>query len=434
MTSTAPAAGRAASEASHVTPRAVPRAARELRLDVARGLALLIIFVAHVPDNAWNRWIPARWGFSDATEIFVFCSGMASAIVFGGTFARAGWALGTARVAFRVWQIYWAHIGLFLALFVLLAFVDASGMNPGRHYVGSLNLWKILDEPAQALLGIATLRWVPNYLDILPMYLVILAMVPIAVALARISPRLALAVSALVWVLAQGSIMGALGLGAYQLRLPAEPWSDRTWFFNPFGWQLIFFCGFAFLRGWLPKPPVTPVLVWSAVAVLVAGLALSTVGLRIWEIDIVKAAYISFTGCVESGFGACNPVFDWRQSHALWWDKTDLSMLHIVHFLALAYLAFVVAGPDGARLRPSGTGRWDRVRDTAVEVTVVVGRQSLAVFVFAMALSQVAGLVLDLAGRGSGTVALVNLGGLALIVLCALVVGWFRSQPWRAAR
>ena len=39
--------------------------------------------------------------------------------------------------------------------------------------------------------------------------------------------------------------MGWLGLAALHLAFPAEPWSDRTWFFNPFGWQLIFFTGFA---------------------------------------------------------------------------------------------------------------------------------------------------------------------------------------------
>ena len=85
---------------------------RDLRLDFFRGIAMFIILMAHTPGNIFTLWIPARWGFSDATEIFVFCSGMASAIAFGGAFARAGWLLGTARVLFRVWQVYWAHVGL----------------------------------------------------------------------------------------------------------------------------------------------------------------------------------------------------------------------------------------------------------------------------------------------------------------------------------
>ena len=359
---------------------------------------------------------------------------MASAIVFGGTFARAGWVLGTARIAHRVWQIYWFHIGLFLAVFVLLAATDAAGLNPDRHHVGSLNLWNVLEEPAAALVGLATLRWVPNYFDVLPMYLVVLAMIPVAVALARVSPMLAVAASALVWLLAQRSVMGWAGLGEYQLRLPAEPWSDRTWFFNPFGWQLVFFTGFALMRGWLPRPPVTPALIGAAVAVLLASLALSSIGFRLWELGPVKAAFVAATGCAETGFGACNPVFDWRQAHQLWWDKTDLSILHYAHFVALAYVAWALAGPDGRNLVAAGAGLWRRLRDAVVDVACVVGRQSLAVFVLSMWLSQVAGIVLDLAGRDAGTVALVNLGGIATLVLAALVVGWFRSQPWRAAR
>ena len=72
---------------------------REARLDFFRGLAMFIIFIAHLPLNPWNDWIPARFGPSDATEMFVFCSGFASAIAFGGTFRRHGFAIGTLRIA-----------------------------------------------------------------------------------------------------------------------------------------------------------------------------------------------------------------------------------------------------------------------------------------------------------------------------------------------
>jgi len=54
---------------------------------------MFIIFIAHVPGNSWTLWIPARFGFSDATEIFVFCSGMASAIAFGRVFNEHSWSL-----------------------------------------------------------------------------------------------------------------------------------------------------------------------------------------------------------------------------------------------------------------------------------------------------------------------------------------------------
>ena len=88
---------------------------------------MFIILCAHTPSNFFTSWIPARWGFSDATEIFVFCSGMASAIAFGRSFDRAGWRLGTGRVAYRVWQVYWAHIGMFFAIAAMLAAFDQFG-------------------------------------------------------------------------------------------------------------------------------------------------------------------------------------------------------------------------------------------------------------------------------------------------------------------
>ena len=36
---------------------------RDPRLDFFRGIAMLIIFVAHVPSNLWTLYIPARFGW-----------------------------------------------------------------------------------------------------------------------------------------------------------------------------------------------------------------------------------------------------------------------------------------------------------------------------------------------------------------------------------
>ncbi|UWQ20524.1 OpgC family protein [Jannaschia sp. W003] len=421
-TFTAPAARRGAPEA----------AARDPRLDVFRGLAMFIILLAHTPGNAWTLWIPARFGFSDATEIFVFCSGMASAIAFGRSFDRAGWGMGTARVGYRIWQIYWCHIAMFLAIATLLAAVDASGLRPGTVYIGTLNLWRFFKDPAPQLIGLMTLRYVPNYFDILPMYMAVLAMMPVAMLLARVSPALAMAASVAVWALAQEALLVRLGLGAWYLALPAEPWSDRPWFFNPFGWQLVFFTGFAFARGWLPAPPARAWLLGLAAAVVILSALLSNAGFRLFEMGAVQDAYVALTGCAESGFGACNPVFDWRAAHGAWFHKTDYGVLRHVHFLALAYLAWAAAGEGGRRLHATGRGAglWNGL----VGMVRKVGQQSLAVFVFSMVLARASGLVLDVVGRDAGTWAAVNLAGFALLVACAHVAAWFKAQPWRAAR
>ncbi|HSY55630.1 MAG TPA: OpgC domain-containing protein, partial [Bradyrhizobium sp.] len=48
---------------------------RELRLDLFRGMALWLIFIDHLPPNLLT-WLTIRnYGFSDATEIFIFISG-----------------------------------------------------------------------------------------------------------------------------------------------------------------------------------------------------------------------------------------------------------------------------------------------------------------------------------------------------------------------
>ncbi|MEM9736055.1 MAG: OpgC domain-containing protein, partial [Pseudomonadota bacterium] len=108
---------------------------RDLRLDFFRGLAMFIILLAHTPGNTWTLWIPARFGFSDATEIFVFCSGMASAMAFGTVYLKRSWFLGTARIVFRIWQVYWCHIGVILVTALLFVILQGTGLGEeGRNY------------------------------------------------------------------------------------------------------------------------------------------------------------------------------------------------------------------------------------------------------------------------------------------------------------
>ena len=400
----------AADPAGQATRAASPAAlARDPRLDFFRGLAMLIIFTSHMPFNRFALWIPARWGWSDATEIFVFCSGAASAIAFGRSFDRAGWALGTARVGYRIWQVYWFHIGMFIAIATLMAAVDLSGLVPDKNYIDSLNLRWFADDPGPLLVGLATLTYVPNYFDILPMYLVILAMMPAAIALSRISPMLVFAASLALWAMSQGRWLDAAGLGEWHLRLPAEPWSNRPWFFNPFAWQLVFFTGFALVRGWLPAPPVTRRLVIAAGVVMLASFVVSDVGLR-WP-DLQWAR-------------------DWRDASNWALTKSDFGVLRYVHFLALAYLAWAAAGEGGWRLRELGGPVWTGF----VAIVTRVGQQSLAVFVTSMLLSQAFGVFLDVAGRNWTTATTANVAGWALLVATAYTVGWFKSAPWRGGR
>ncbi|SEJ70605.1 hypothetical protein SAMN05444007_106218 [Cribrihabitans marinus] len=382
---------------------------RDPRLDFYRGIAMFIILVAHIPRNPWTGWIPARFGYSDATEIFVFCSGMASAIAFGGAFERQGWWMGTARVAFRTWQVYWAHICLFFFVAMSMAALDLSGAFD-KSYVASLNLQHFFADPMQQMLGLFTLTYVPNYFDILPMYLVVLAMMPVFVALRQVGVWAAVLASVAIWAVAQ---TGALAL-------PAEPWSDRQWFFNPFGWQLLFFTGFALMRGWIPAPPVSKALIWISAAFLVLSAPFGAWKVFLW-VDALSPDLGEQIRKVWSLSKELRP-------------KTEFGLLRFLHFLALAYLGWVAAGDKGARLLATGTGWAARTWRIVLRLITKVGQQSLAVFVFSMAIARFIGVWLDSAGRDSATVALANLTGFAMIIGVAYLAGWFKSQPWKVRK
>ena len=361
---------------------------------------MFIILIAHTPGNWLTLWIPARFGFSDATEVFVFCSGMASAIAFGAVFRDQGLLMGAARVAFRCWQVYWAHIALFFAIAGTMVVLNNTGWFE-RDYVGQLNLYPFFKRPDENLVGLLTLTYVPNYFDILPMYLVVLAMMPLVIACYRAHSALALLLVAGVWF---GAQLGSLAL-------PAEPWSAREWFFNPFGWQLVFFTGFALMAGWIPAPPRHRLLVIAAALIVLV---------------IIPLAYYRITRQLPE-------VRAWRKEYNILIAKTDFGILRYVHFLALAYLCWIAVGEAGRRILPPQTGGalaevWRRV----LAVIMKVGQQSLAVFITSMFTARLLGVALDTLGRKSlANQLLVNLIGFAILIGVAYGVGWFKSQPWR---
>lgn len=400
-------------------PAATVPTVRDIRLDFFRGMAMFIILFAHTPGNFLTAWIPARWGFSDATEMFVFCSGMASAIAFGRTFDHAGIGLGSVRVAYRIWQVYWAHVGLFFATAALLVFLTDLPFTE-RNYWGQMNLWMLFVEHEEELWAnpdmlfrFMTLQWVPNLFDILPMYMVILAMMPAFYALARVHLGALAVVSLILWFFAQRGFTEALGLP--YLNFTAEPWvgSDdwqRRWFLNPFGWQLVFFTGFAFMRGWIPKPPVNALLIGLAAFIVLANIPLSSIGVREFGFDWAR---------------------DWRIENRQLISKTDFGLLRYVQFLSLAYLAWVIAGDGGDRLRAGagwiGRTLWAPLLNTFLKV----GQQSLAVFVVSIFIARFNGFAMDVLGRDVAMTLLVNSFGCVVLILTAYAASYFKGQPWR---
>ncbi|OEC93398.1 OpgC domain-containing protein [Rhizobium sp. YK2] len=361
--------------------------ARDPRLDFFRGVGMLIILLAHVPDDGWALWIPARFGFSDATEMFVFQSGMASAIAFGSTYDRNGAVALIARVAQRIWQIFWAHIIVFI---VVAAIMVVAGMRyDGVTYIDSLNLVPFMKDPGHLLVGLLTLTYVPNYFDILPMYIVILALMPAMIFASKANRYLPFFLMTVIWLATQFGLT----------RLPAEPWSDRPWFFDPFGWQFLFFSGFFLMRGTLPAPGYDRRLMALAIVLVIAT---------------VPFAWVRFQ--------EFHPFFQMAAARiAPLTDKTNFGLLRFVHFMALCYIAVHVVGEKGARLR-----------GPVVRVLTVVGQQSLAVFITGMVIAQPIGIALDLAGRTTSAEVVGNLFGFATLISAAYLVRWFKTSPWKS--
>ncbi|HEX3673315.1 MAG TPA: OpgC domain-containing protein, partial [Rhizomicrobium sp.] len=101
----------------------LPEKGRDLRLDLFRGIANWAIFLDHIPDNIVN-WVTTRnYGFSDAADLFVFISGYTASFVYARMMIERGFIVGATRLTKRVWQLYVAHIILFVIYIVAISYL-----------------------------------------------------------------------------------------------------------------------------------------------------------------------------------------------------------------------------------------------------------------------------------------------------------------------
>src|SRR6266571_4945129 len=119
---------------------------RDLRLDLFRGIGLWFIFLDHIPFNVVS-WITFRnYGFSDAAELFVFISGYTAGLVYGHIMRERGFLLAGARILQRAWQLYVAHILLFVILVAEIVYLARSGLeNP--LLAEEMNMLDFLQQP-----------------------------------------------------------------------------------------------------------------------------------------------------------------------------------------------------------------------------------------------------------------------------------------------
>jgi hypothetical protein len=361
---------------------------RDLRLDLFRGLALWLIFLDHIPSNAVS-WITIRnYGFSDATEIFVFISGYTAAFVYGRAMREHGFIVAAARVLRRAWQIYVAHVFLFTIYLAEITYVVHSFDNP--LYTEEMGVLHFLQNPDVTIVQALLLKFKPVNMDVLPLYIVLLAgFPPMLWALLR-APSTALALSA-----------GLYGLTWYfGWNIPAYP--KGVWVFNPFAWQLLFTFG-----AWCALGGAQRLSRWINSPV--------TVGLA--------SAYLAFAFAVAMTwyfprFAAYMPKVVGEAIYPI--DKTNLDVLRILHFFSLAVIT--------VWLVPRA---WPGLKSPVFWPAIVCGQHSLETFCLGVFLSFAGHFVFTEISNRLLMHILVSASGIAIMVGAAALVSWYKRMERR---
>ncbi|WP_237684759.1 OpgC family protein [Szabonella alba] len=325
-------------------PATLPPAVRDPRLDVIRGLCLVMIFINHVPGNWLEVFTTRNFGFSDAAEGFVIMSGIAAGLAYGPYFrAPMRVRTGLSRCWSRAWTLYLVHI---LTCMVALGLAAASVRYLGASEIFLRNnMAMVWQRPLEVLIGLPALTHQFGYVNILPMYLVLLLATPFALIAAWRWPGWLLAGSVALWAAAAW----------FRLGPPNYPQSG-IWFFNPLSWQLIFVIGLMTgvrirqgrrlvpVRGWL----LAICLGWLVFAALAA------------QVPAINKALGETLWALREATNA--PWF------LVAFDKTYVSGPRLTHILALAYVLSALPVV------------WRVCAHRAAAPLALLGRQALPVF------------------------------------------------------
>jgi hypothetical protein len=318
---------------------------RDLRLDLLRGLGLWMIYLDHIPDDVVS-WLTLRnYGFCDAAEFFVFISGYLLGFIYVPIVASGHFMPALKRLWLRVWQMYVAHIILFLVFTAQIARAARRFDNP--MYKDEFNIANFLAHP-DVLIGKAlTLQYKPVDLDVLPLYIVLIAVSPFVVWCLVRRPNLTLSGSVVLYVLAR----------YFDWNLPSYP-NGATWYFNPFAWQMLFF--FAAWCGRGAGAQFKRLLRSRVVfAVAIAWILFAFVIVMTWH-----SAYL----------GSLVPKWLIKVIYPI--DKTDLDMFRFTHFLALALVITRYLHRD-----------WAGLKSNWLRPLVLCGQHSLPLFCLGVFLS-----------------------------------------------
>ena len=355
------------------------RSRRDLRLDLFRGLANWAIFLDHIPNNTL-AWLTTRnYGFSDAADLFVFISGYTAALAYSKPMIRAGFLAGASQLLRRVWQLYVAHVLLFVLYVAAIGWVAQTYRH--SHLLDEFNVAGLIANPIAYLTQGLLLRFKPLNMDVLPLYIVLMAFFPLVLRAMLSWPNATLFASLALYLLAR------------QLGWNLAAWPEGVWYFNPLAWQLLFVLG-----------------AWCALGGADQVRRLLTSRTTFWF--CVLYFVFAFVVSVPQNLGLQMPALTWIAEKLATNDKTNLAPSRFLHFIALAVLA--------TRLIPRD---WPFLQHPILRPMMLCGRRSLEVFCVGIFFSFVAHFLLELVSSSLPMQLAVSIGGIAILI----AVAWLRS-------
>jgi hypothetical protein len=364
----------------------LPPKGRDLRLDLFRGVANWAIYLDHIPDNVVN-WITTRnYGFSDAADLFVFISGYTASFVYARMMLERGFIVGATRLFKRVWQLYVAHIVLFVIYIVSIGYVALKFGDPD--IINEFNVAGLAgDNAIETLRQGLLLKFKPVNLDVLPLYIVLMGFFPPVLWLMLRQPDLTMLASIALWLAARW----------FGWNLAGYP--GGTWYFNPFCWQLLFIFGsWCALGGAVKSRKIIdlPITLYLCIAYL------------------IFAMMMTFAGKFPN-FGALFPhwLYDTFNPN----DKTNLGWYRFLHFVVIVIMTVRFVPKD-----------WSGLEWKIFDPIVKCGQQSLAVFCVGVFLSFVGHFVLALSYGSVWAQIGVSAAGIAIMTVVAYYISWSKKQ------
>ena len=362
-----------------------PSTSRDLRLDFFRGVSLILIFIDHIPENILSYFTLQAITFFDAAEVFIFISGFTAALVYGRRLASKGALYATAQVLRRAWQLYVAHIFLFVLFIAEVSYTASAFKNP--MYNEEMRVADFLDEPHIAVVKALVLEFQPTFLDILPLYILMLMVFPVILLGLR---------RHWLWVLVPSTIV-YVAVQLFDISVPAYP-EGHVWYFNPLAWQFLFVVG-AVLGNRPHDESVARMLkrAYPVAAVVFVAALLVKVS---WTIHGV---WESFPGLFLKELWPVN--------------KNNLSPLRLVPFFALVLLVATLV-PRQARF----------LETRAARPLVLCGQQSLEIFCLSILLSALGHFILSEYDSAIVVQLVVNTAGILAMFLTAAMIDWYKAM------